>query len=115
MGRASRQARHYPKRLGEKLLQIRTALGLSQNEMLKRLGSPEGLLGTSISAYERGVREPPLLIILEYARSAGICADALLDDGLYLPAKLPNTPRHQEYGRAAINQKRKGTTQTGEK
>lgn len=114
MGRASRQARHYPKRLGEKLLQIRTALGLSQNEMLKRLGSPEGLLGTSISAYERGAREPPLLILLEYARIAGICADALLDDGLHLPPMLPNTPKHQRYKRAAINQKRKGSTQIEE-
>lgn len=94
MGRASRQKRHYPKRLGEKLLQIRTALGLSQSGMLKRLDSPEGLLGTSISAYERGVREPPLLVLLEYARIAGICVDALLDDKVNLPPKLPSTPKH---------------------
>lgn len=94
MGRASRRERHYPKRLGEKLQQIRTALGLSQNEMLKRLGSPEGLLGTSISAYERGVREPPLLVLLEYARIAGICVDVLLDDKVRLPAKLPSIPKH---------------------
>lgn len=95
MGRASRQERHYPKRLGEKLLQIRTALGLSQNEMLWRLGSPEGLLGTSISGYERGVREPPLAILLEYARVAGVCVDILIDDDVDLPSKVPNIPQHR--------------------
>jgi transcriptional regulator with XRE-family HTH domain len=95
MGRASRQTRHYPKRLGEKLLRIRTAFGLSQNGMVERLGSPEGLLGTSISGYERGVREPPLLIILEYARLAGICVDVLINDDVNLPAKLPSKARHK--------------------
>ena len=36
-------------RLGEKLLQIRLALGLSQSEMLKRLGYEESLPYTRIS------------------------------------------------------------------
>lgn len=54
MGRASRKIRHYPKHLGKKLRHIRVALGLSQNGMIERLGSPEGLLGTSISGYEIG-------------------------------------------------------------
>ncbi len=95
MGRAKRHARHYPKRLGEKLLYIRTVLDLSQNGMLKRLGSPESLLGRSISAYERGEREPPLLVLLEYARIAGVCVDYLLDDEIDLPKKLPGKPRHK--------------------
>lgn len=95
MGRASRQERHYPRRLGEKLLQVRMALGLSQNEMLWRLGSPEGILGTSISGYERGVREPPLVILLEYARVAGVCVDVLIDDAVELPPKVPSTPKHR--------------------
>lgn len=95
MGRSSRLGRHYPRRLGEKLLHIRTALGLSQNEMLWRLGSPEGLLGTSISGYERGVREPPLTILLEYARLAGVCVDVLIDDAVDLPPKMPGTPKHR--------------------
>lgn len=95
MGRAARRAHHYPKRLGEKLLHIRTALKLSQNGMLKRLGSPEGILGTSISGYERGVREPPLLILLRYAHIAGVTIDALVDDGVYLPERLPS-PRHEK-------------------
>ena len=89
MGRSPRTLRHYPRRLGAKLLQIRTALGLSQNGMLERLGSPEGLLGTSISAYERGLREPPLVILLKYARVANVAVEALIDDDLDLPEKLP--------------------------
>ncbi len=94
MGRASRQRRHYPRHLGEKLRRIRVTLGLSQNGMLERLGFPEGLLGTSISGYERGVREPPLVILLEYARIAGVCVDFLIDDKVSLPEKLPGKPKH---------------------
>lgn len=89
MGSASWNERHAPRRLAEKLLQIRAALGLSQNEMLRRLGSPEKLLQGSISGYERGVREPPLLILLEYARVANVYVDVLLDDKVDLPAKIP--------------------------
>jgi transcriptional regulator with XRE-family HTH domain len=92
MGRATPAK---PKRLAEKLLQIRSALGLSQNGMLRRLNSPDKLLQTSVSGYERGVREPPLLILLEYARAAGVCIDVLVDDSLDLPKKLPNKPKHQ--------------------
>jgi len=90
MGRASRTTRHYPKRLGEKLRQIREALGLSQVGMLERLGNPEGILGTSISAYERNLREPPLLLLLKVARVAGVSVDVLIDDELDLPSKLSN-------------------------
>jgi transcriptional regulator with XRE-family HTH domain len=81
-------------RLPEKLLSIRLALGLSQNEMLRRLELDEKLSRTSISAYELGTGEPPLPTILEYARAAGICTDVLLDDELDLPAKLPSKPKH---------------------
>jgi transcriptional regulator with XRE-family HTH domain len=91
MGRATPAK---PKRLSEKLLRIRQTLGLSQNEMLRVLGSPDRLLQTSISGYERGMREPSLLVLLEYARVAGICMDVLIDDKLDLPAKLPGIPKH---------------------
>jgi hypothetical protein len=66
--------------------------------MLNRLGSPEGLLGTSISAYERGVREPPLLVLLKYARIAEICVDALIDDAIDLPEKLSVQLKHERLG-----------------
>ena len=80
----------YPKseRLGEKLLQIRLALGLSQDGMLERLGLAEKYFRSRISAYELGNREPPLPVLLRYARTVGISTDVLIDDELDLPAKL---------------------------
>jgi transcriptional regulator with XRE-family HTH domain len=82
-------ARPKPQRLAEKLRQIRLALGLSQTEMLRRLGLEEGMKYARISEYEQGIREPSLLTLLEYSRVAGIHLEVLADDGLDLPAKLP--------------------------
>ena len=89
-----RVARPKPKRLPEKLLSIRLALGLSQNEILGRLDLGESLLRNAISGYELGGIEPPLPVLLKYARLAGICVDVLIDDELDLPDKLPGKPKH---------------------
>ena len=86
MGRA---ARPKPVRLGEKLLRIRLALGLSQDRMVERLVGSDTLTSASISAYELGQREPPLPVLLEYARLANVYLDALADDELDLPERLP--------------------------
>jgi len=75
------------KRLGEKLLQIRLALGLSQSEMLRRLDAEDLITYHQISGFETGRREPPLLILLRYARVAGVSTDVLIDDELDLPEK----------------------------
>jgi transcriptional regulator with XRE-family HTH domain len=91
MGSATRPK---PVRLAEKLLRIRTALGLSQTEMLHRLELNEKLFRSSLSAYEHGKREPPYPVLLKYAHVAGVCTDVLIDDKLRLPAKLPNIPKH---------------------
>ena len=93
MGRGSRRR---PKRLAEKLLHIRTALGLSQNGMIRRLGLTEELTQDYISGFERGVREPSLLALLQYARAAVVNVDVLIDDELDLPGKLPAIPEHKE-------------------
>lgn len=42
-----------------------------------------------ISEYELGKREPPLLVLLAYARVAGIHMEHLADDSLALPEQLP--------------------------
>jgi transcriptional regulator with XRE-family HTH domain len=76
------------KRLPEKLRAIRDALELSQSEMLKRLGVENLLDAYRISEFETGKREPPLLVLLRYARVTGISTDVLIDDELDLPAKL---------------------------
>ncbi len=83
------------KRLSTKLLQIRLELGLSQNGMLERLGFSEELFRSNISQYELGAREPPLPILLEYARVAGVWIDVLVDDNLDLPNKLPASPKSE--------------------
>lgn len=85
MGRGSREK---PERLGEKLVQIRNALDLSQAEMVRRLAPRSKLTRNDISKYERDLREPSLLLLLRYARVAGISVDELLDDELDLPKKL---------------------------
>ncbi len=89
-----RKARIRQEHLPDKLLRIRNALGLSQTEMLYWLGI-EDLMGYhQISRFETGEREPPLHVLLEYARVAGVCTDVLINDELDLPAKLPGKPKH---------------------
>lgn len=78
-----------PERLAEKLLGIREAFGLSQTEMLYRLGAEDIISYKQISKYETGVREPPLVILMRYARVAGVSMEDLADDEVGLPAKLP--------------------------
>jgi len=88
----ARRARLKPERLTEKLVQIRTQLGLSQNELIKSLDVD--LTQNRISEYETGKGEPPLPVLLRYARLAGICLERLVDDELDLPAKLPSRAKH---------------------
>ncbi len=90
-----RSARSKPARLAEKLLQIRLTLDLSQNEMIKYLGLTDELVRASISGYELGTRVPPLPVLLRYARSVGISVEALIDDELDLPNKLPSIQKRQ--------------------
>jgi len=85
MGKAKRMK---PERLGEKLLTIREALGLSQGEMVVRLGYEDLFSRNYISDFELETREPPLPVLLAYARLAGISTDVLIDDELDLPKKL---------------------------
>jgi transcriptional regulator with XRE-family HTH domain len=92
MGRSSRPK---PARLGEKLLQIRQALGFSQNGMLKQLGLDHDLFQGSISGYELGTREPPLTVLLKYAQASGVWIDVLVDDELELPERLPASPKSE--------------------
>lgn len=81
--------RPQPARLGRKLLRIRKALDLSQEQMAKKLTSRRApVYPTHVSEFERGLREPSLLVLLRYARLAGISTDVLIDDDLDLPRKL---------------------------
>ena len=86
MGKASRPR---PEKLHEKLLQIRLALGLSQNELIQRLDFPDlELVQGTISTYELGKREPSLPLLLRYARIASVSVESLIDDEMDLPSHL---------------------------
>lgn len=93
MGRAPRLR---SARLAEKLLHIRKAFNLSQNELISRLGLQSFIYQSNVSGYESGEREPPLPILLKYARIAGICLDDLVDDDLDIPKRLPSVPKHKK-------------------
>jgi transcriptional regulator with XRE-family HTH domain len=92
MGKAKRPR---PVHLAEKLVTIRNSLGLSQNEMLNHLGLADEFGRNYISAFELGTREPPLPVLLEYARVAGVWLDVLIDDELDMPEKLPSHPKNE--------------------
>jgi transcriptional regulator with XRE-family HTH domain len=87
------------KRLHEKLRQIREAYGLSQAEMVSRLGLADELKQSDVSAFEREPedkwsREPALPHLLRYARVAGVNVEVLIDDEQELPDKLAADPLH---------------------
>lgn len=92
MGRAPS---YKPARLGEKIVQIRREMGLSQNGLLRSLGLTEVLFQGDISAYELGNRVPDLRTLLLLANLAGVFVDVLIDDTLDLPDKLPARPKSE--------------------
>jgi transcriptional regulator with XRE-family HTH domain len=81
--------RRKPARLAEKLTRIRTELELSQNGMIRKLGFIGELRQSHISGFELGDREPSLIVLLHYARAAGVPMEVLVDDELDLPKHLP--------------------------
>lgn len=98
--------RERPARLAEKLLQIRLALGISQGEMLRRLGADEKNDRYYISNFETGKREPSLMILLEYARLANVLMEVLADDNLDLPDQLPSPTRSEGIRRKPARSKK---------
>jgi transcriptional regulator with XRE-family HTH domain len=81
--------------LAGKLRHIRLAMGLSQNQMIARMGLADTLLREEVSDFERNIRIPPLEVILGYARAANVTVEALIDDELSLPDELPSQTRHE--------------------
>jgi transcriptional regulator with XRE-family HTH domain len=99
-------ARERPERLAEKLLHIRTALGLSQGGMLSRIGRGETDYRNYISDFETGRREPSLFVLLAYARAANVYVEALIDDELDLPDKLPSATKSEGIRRVAARRRK---------
>jgi len=100
-------ARPKPKRLAEKLRAIRLGLGLSQTQMLKRLEHEHTMHYGRISEYETAKREPTLMVILQYARVAGVHLEDIVDDELDLPGRLPATVRYKGIKRRAASRKKR--------
>jgi len=70
--------RAQPEHLAGKLLAIRQRMGASQTEMAAILDM--NVTAARICEYEQGKREPSLLVLLRYARIAGVHVDDLIDD-----------------------------------
>lgn len=82
--------------LPEKLLAIRLRLGLTMEQLISHLNHLELPLTTaSITEYEKGRREPPLPILLKYARLANVLLEVLVDPELDLPLKIPSDERSE--------------------
>jgi transcriptional regulator with XRE-family HTH domain len=80
-----RSRRNKPVKLSHKLLAIRKSLRMSQTEMARALELKVHY--SAVSNYELGTREPDLIVVLRYARLAGIPMEILVDDQLNLPER----------------------------
>lgn len=75
-----------PRRLAEKLRQVRIALGFTQDEMARALEKQKvKVYRAYVSLYETGERVPSIPTILAYARIANVSMESLCDDEMDLP------------------------------
>ena len=74
--------REKPMRLASKLKAIRESLGVSQTGMKHLLNYPGPY--TRVSEWELGKRQPPMTIVLAYARAARVQMEQIVDDQLEL-------------------------------
>jgi transcriptional regulator with XRE-family HTH domain len=102
-----RKARSRPAKLASKLAHIRTAMGLSQSEMIWKLGLTDELRQSHISGYELGTGEPSLIVLLRYARLAGVSMEMLVDDEMDLPEHLPVIAKQYEWVMKRVRPERK--------
>lgn len=86
MAQGSRK-RPVPKLLAKKLKRLRTERGWTQQDMAERLGKIVKLRssasppdGAMVSRFERGEREPNLIVLYAYAKTAGVSVDIFIDD-----------------------------------
>lgn len=78
MGRGSRKR---PKKLAEKLRQVRLNQGWTQQQLADHMGLDSG----TISRFENNQREPSLMELLQYARLGDVTMEVLADDKQKLP------------------------------
>jgi len=78
-----RSRRNKPVKLSHKLLAIRKRLNMSQTQMARALELTVHY--SAVSNFELGTREPDLIVVMRYARLAGISMETIVDDQLNLP------------------------------
>lgn len=76
-------------------------LGLSQNEMIRRMGLEGELTREEVSSFELGRRQPNLMTLWAYANAANLYVDALILDSVDLPESLPSTVKGEGVPRPA--------------
>ena len=77
-----------PERLAAKLVFVRAKLGFTQLEMANALSDSKVVVSDrDISKYEKGKRDPSLIILLRYSRLAKIKLEIFADDDLDLPKR----------------------------
>lgn len=87
-----------PARLAIKLKEIRLKLNLTQEQMVEQLASAKvSLKPGHVSEYEADKREPPIQVLLQYARLASVPMEVLADDDLDLPDHLSNIREHYSW------------------
>lgn len=75
-----------PEKLGEKLKAIREQFGDSFTQMATRLSDEKlVVLRTDVSRFEKGLREPSLIVLLRYAKLGKTTLDTLADDEVKFP------------------------------
>jgi transcriptional regulator with XRE-family HTH domain len=74
--------------------------------MISRLGVGELIAQNTLSEYELGKREPPLKILLQYARAANVALEVLADDELDLPERLPSSTKDEGINRKSASRGR---------
>jgi transcriptional regulator with XRE-family HTH domain len=90
LGRARRPQ---PQRLPAKLREVRRRLGLTQQQLMELLAVGKSSLRVGhISEFESGKREPPLPLLLGYARLACVPLELLADGELELPERPHGPP-----------------------
>lgn len=98
-------ARDRPERLADKIFEIRLGLGLTQTQMREHLELDYHV--AYLSLWETGKSEPPLRVLLSYARCIGASTDVLIDDALDLPPIKPISQQRQKRPAPQKRQKRR--------
>jgi hypothetical protein len=66
------------------------------------MGMEGKIVQADISTYELDQREPPLKVLLAYARTANVSVEAIIDDDIDLPDNLPTKSKSEGIHRGSV-------------